>query len=38
VISEVLAREGPVDTLGFVEYRDVRLDPAMVNEPVEHLG
>jgi hypothetical protein len=24
--------------LGFVPYRDVRLDPALVDEPVQHLG
>jgi hypothetical protein len=24
--------------LGFVEYRDVRLDPVLIDQPVQHLG
>src|SRR5438067_11546499 len=38
VISEVLAREGAVWALGFVEDWDVRLDPTVMNKPVQHLG
>src|SRR5947208_666077 len=38
VVSEVLAREGAVGALGFVEHRDVRLDPAIMDQPVQHIG
>jgi hypothetical protein len=38
VVGEVLAREGAVGALGFVEHRDVRLDPALMDQPVQHLG
>src|SRR5439155_1568918 len=38
VVSEVLAREGAVWALGFVEDWDVRLDPTVMNKPVQHLG
>jgi hypothetical protein len=38
VISEVLAREGAVWALGFVEDWDVWLDPTVMNKPVQHLG
>src|SRR3954454_25055429 len=38
VIGEVLAFEGSVATCRLVEHRDVRLDPALMNEPAEHLG
>jgi len=31
VIGEVVAREGTVGMLGFVEHRDARFDPAFVN-------
>ena len=34
VVSEVLAREGAVWALGFVEDWDVRLDPTVMNKPV----
>src|SRR5436189_5271428 len=34
VIGKVLARQGAVGMLGFVEYRDVRLDPLLINYPV----
>jgi hypothetical protein len=30
-IGEVVAREGTVGMLGFVEHRDARFDPAFVN-------
>src|SRR6267143_5268486 len=33
VIGEVVAREGAVAALGFVEHRDVRLDPALMHQP-----
>src|SRR5258705_4098091 len=38
VVSEVLAREGAVWALGFVEDWDVRLDPTVMNKPVQQLG
>src|SRR3954453_4292500 len=38
VIGEVLAFEGSVATCRLVEHRDVRLDPALRNEPAAHLG
>src|SRR5258705_1009300 len=38
VVSEVLAREGAVWALGFVEDWNVRLDPTVMNKPVQHLG
>ena len=38
VVGEVVAREGTVGALGFVEYWNVRLDTAIVHEPVQHLG
>jgi hypothetical protein len=38
VIGEVVAREGAVGMLGFVEHRDVRLDPVLIDQPVQHLG
>ena len=38
VIGEVVTREGAVGMLGFVEHWDVRLDTAIVHEPVQHLG
>src|SRR5437016_11597417 len=37
VIGKVVAREGAVGALGFVEHRDVRLDPVLMNQPVQHL-
>jgi len=37
-VDEVVARERAVAALGFVEDRDVRLDPALVNQPGEVLG
>src|SRR5207253_3063632 len=38
VVGEVLAREGAVGALGLVEHRDVRLYPAIIHQPVQHLG
>jgi hypothetical protein len=38
VVGEIVARDGTVSALGFVKHRDVRLDPAIVHEPVQHLG
>ncbi len=38
IIGEVGAREGPIGALRLVEHRDVRLDPALVDQPGEHLG
>jgi hypothetical protein len=38
VVDEVLAREGAVTALGFVEHWDVRFDAAVMDEPVQHLG
>src|SRR5712672_3960990 len=38
VVGKVVAREGAVAALGFVETRDVLLDPAIMDEPVQHLG
>src|SRR5712671_1171402 len=38
VISLSGAREGTVAALGFVKHWNVRLDPALLHEPVEHLG
>src|SRR5437773_7413952 len=37
VICKVVAREGAVAALGFVEHRNVWLDPLLLNQPVEHL-
>src|SRR6516164_9710748 len=37
IVDEILARKGVVRAFGFVEHRDVRLDPAVTNEPVQHL-
>src|SRR5712692_4591094 len=38
VVGEVLAREGAVGALRLVEHLDVRLDGALVDQPVQHLG
>jgi hypothetical protein len=38
VIGEVGAAEGAVAALGFVEDRDMRLDPALMHQPGEVLG
>ena len=38
VICKVVAREGAVAALGFVEHRNVWLDPLLLNQPVEHLS
>ena len=38
VIGEVGAAEGAVAALGFVEHRDMRLDPALMHQPGEVLG
>src|SRR5690242_12134854 len=38
VIGEVVTREGAIATLRFVEDRNVRFDPAFVNQPTEHFG
>src|SRR6516162_8763902 len=38
VVDKVFAREGVVGALGLVEHRDVRLDPAVIHQPVQHLG
>jgi hypothetical protein len=38
IVGEVLAREGAVRALGFVEHRNVRLDPVVMHESVQHLG
>jgi hypothetical protein len=38
VIGEVLPRERAVSARGFVEHRDMRLDPVLIDQPAEHLG
>jgi len=38
VVGEIVAREATVSALGFVEHWDMRLDTAIVHEPVQHLG
>src|SRR5262249_55661023 len=38
VVAEVLAREGPVFSLGLVDDRDVRRDPLLLDQPVQHRG
>lgn len=38
VVGEVLTREGAVIALGLIEQGDVRLDPALMHQPVQHLG
>jgi hypothetical protein len=38
IVAEIIAREGAVAALRFVVNRDVRLDPAIMHEPVQHLG
>ena len=38
VVGEVGPLEGAVAALGLVEDRDVRLDPALMHQPGEHLG
>src|SRR5215471_15902787 len=38
VIGEVVAREGAVGALRFVEHRNVRLDTALMHQPGEVLG
>jgi hypothetical protein len=35
VISKVIAREGAIAAVGFVEDRDVRLDPVLIDQPVQ---
>src|SRR5450432_795503 len=35
---EVAARESSVGALGFVDQVHVRLDPALVHQPPDHLG
>src|SRR3954467_8802703 len=37
VVDEVVAGEGPVDALGFVEHRHVWLNVLFIGQPVEHL-
>src|SRR4029434_7856945 len=36
VVAEVLAREGPVFSLGLVDDRDMRRDPLLRDQPVQH--
>ena len=38
IIVEVSPREGLIAALGFVEDGDMRLDPLLVDQPVQHLG
>jgi hypothetical protein len=38
VVDEVAAGKGSVDTLGFVHQFHVRLDPALVHQPPDHVG
>ena len=38
VVDEILTRESAVNALRFVEHRDVRFDPAVMDQPVQHLG
>src|SRR5439155_17155093 len=38
VLGEVVARVGAVGALGFVEHRNVRLDPALMHQPGEVRG
>ena len=38
VVGEVLAREGAIPALGFVEDRDMRFDPLLMDQPIQHLG
>src|SRR5271156_6146632 len=38
VIGEVVARESTVGALGFIEHRDMRLNPALVHQPGKVLG
>jgi hypothetical protein len=38
IIGKVVAREGAVAAPGFVEDGDVRLDPALLGQSVQHLG
>src|SRR5262252_9490281 len=33
IVDEILARKGVVGAFGFVEHRDVRLDPAVIHKP-----
>src|SRR5215471_10011190 len=35
IVDKILAREGVVRAFGFVEHRDVRLDPAVIHQPVQ---
>src|SRR3979490_3650521 len=38
VVGKVVAREATVAALGFIEHRDVGLDPAIMDGPVTNLG
>jgi len=38
VTIEVVSREGPVGSLGFVEHRGMRLDALLIDQSVEHLS
>jgi hypothetical protein len=38
MISEVGARERPIPPLRLAEHPHVRLDPAFIDQPTEHLG
>src|SRR3954454_1297830 len=38
IVGEVGPLEGAVAALGLIEDRDVRLDPALMHQPAQHLG
>src|SRR6059058_721878 len=38
VVGKRVAREGAVGALRFVEDRDVRLNPLLMDQPIQHLG
>ncbi len=38
VIAEIFAREGGVGMPGFVEHWDVRLDPVLIDQPIQHFS
>ena len=38
VAIEVVSREGPGGSLGFVEHRGMRLDALLIDQSVEHLS
>ena len=38
VVLKVGAREGAIASAGFVEDRNMRLDPLIIDKPAQHLG